>query len=59
MDGQRKILNKFAGIPVEEVIGIRAPQLALGGDVTFEVFIYYKNFLRPKPLSLGTCLYCR
>ncbi|CAB3400850.1 unnamed protein product [Caenorhabditis bovis] len=37
MDGQRRILAKFGGVPEESIIGIRAPQLALGGDDQFEM----------------------
>lgn len=37
MDGQRRILAKFGGAPEEEIVGIRSPQLALGGDNQFEV----------------------
>ncbi|NP_001360721.1 EGF-like domain-containing protein [Caenorhabditis elegans] len=39
MDGQRRILAKFGGAPEEEIVGIRSPQLALGGDNQFEMMI--------------------
>lgn len=37
MDGQRRIIAKFANANEEEIVGMRAPQLALGGDEQFEV----------------------
>ncbi|CAI2357119.1 unnamed protein product [Caenorhabditis sp. 36 PRJEB53466] len=39
MDGQRRILAKFGGAPEEQIVGIRAPQLALGGDNMFEMMV--------------------
>ncbi|EGT30475.1 CBN-LGX-1 protein [Caenorhabditis brenneri] len=39
MDGQRRILAKFGGAPEEQIVGIRSPQLALGGDNQFEMMV--------------------
>ncbi|KAI6239536.1 Polysaccharide deacetylase [Aphelenchoides fujianensis] len=35
MDGQRQIMAKFANVNEAEIVGMRAPQLGLGGDVQF------------------------
>ncbi len=40
MDGQRRILAKFGNVNEEEIVGLRAPQLAMGGDEQFEVPYY-------------------
>lgn len=37
MDGQRRILAKFANANENEIIGMRAPQLSVGGDEQLEV----------------------
>ena len=37
MDGQRRILSKFGGADEAEIVGMRAPQLALGANAQFEV----------------------
>ena len=37
MDGQRRIVAKFGNVPEEEIVGLRAPQLAIGGEEQFEV----------------------
>ena len=37
MDGQRRIMAKFAGVPEESIVGMRAPQLAAGADSQFEM----------------------
>ncbi|KAJ1368562.1 hypothetical protein KIN20_029718 [Parelaphostrongylus tenuis] len=37
MEGQRRIMARFANVNEEDIIGMRAPQLALGGDEQFEV----------------------
>ncbi|PIO58592.1 hypothetical protein TELCIR_19968 [Teladorsagia circumcincta] len=36
MDGQRRIMAKFANANEEEIVGMRAPQLVLGGDEQFD-----------------------
>lgn len=38
--GQRKIVSKFANIPIEDVIGARVPNLVLSGD---KLFTAYQN----------------
>lgn len=45
MGGQRKIISKFANIPLDQVVGARAPGLQTAGNVTFtalqnEGFLY-------------------
>ncbi|KJH41782.1 polysaccharide deacetylase [Dictyocaulus viviparus] len=37
MEGQRRVMARFASVNEEDVIGMRAPQLALGGDEQFEM----------------------
>lgn len=36
--GQREIIAKFAGIPIEDVKGARTPQLLIDGDNTFTAY---------------------
>jgi len=43
MVGQRELLSAFAGIPLEDIRGMRAPFLAIGGDNMFEM-MYEANF---------------
>ena len=43
MAGQREILAGFAGIKLEDVRGIRAPFLAIGGNNMFSM-LYEANF---------------
>jgi len=43
MAGQREILSGFAGIKLEDVRGIRAPFLAIGGNPMFSM-LYEANF---------------
>ncbi|KAI6211169.1 hypothetical protein M3Y96_00405400 [Aphelenchoides besseyi] len=35
IDGQRRVMAKFANVVDSEIVGMRAPQLGLGGDVQF------------------------
>ncbi|CAD6185566.1 unnamed protein product [Caenorhabditis auriculariae] len=53
MDGQRRILSKFASAPEESILGMRAPQLALGGDEQFEMMsragFLYDNSMSANP----------
>lgn len=37
MVGMRNLLSQFAEVDPLDVIGMRAPQLALGSDTTFKV----------------------
>ncbi|CAJ0583111.1 unnamed protein product, partial [Mesorhabditis spiculigera] len=37
MDGMRRMLSKFGGADESEVVGMRGPQLATGGDAQFEM----------------------
>jgi hypothetical protein len=39
--GQAEILHKFAGVKVEDIKGMRAPHLAVGGDNMFQVLEDY------------------
>ena len=39
--GLRSIFEKFAKIDRSEVIGMRAPQLSVNGDITFEVKVKF------------------
>ncbi|XP_022916944.2 chitin deacetylase 8-like [Onthophagus taurus] len=45
--GQREILNAFAGIPIEEIVGGRTPGFEINGDRTFRAYeragILYDN----------------
>lgn len=44
MDGQRQVMAKFANIDETQIVGMRAPQLGLGGDSQFLVcFIEFKR----------------
>jgi len=43
MVGQRELLSAFAGIPLEDIRGMRAPFLAIGGDNMFEM-MHEANF---------------
>ncbi|EYB99504.1 hypothetical protein Y032_0122g1086 [Ancylostoma ceylanicum] len=53
MDGQRRIIAKFANANEEEIVGMRAPQLALGGDEQFEMMaragFLYDNSMSANP----------
>jgi len=54
MAGDRQIIEKFAGIKDEPVVGVRAPYLRVGGDTQFKMmndtyFIYDASI--PVPLS--------
>ncbi|KAK6759710.1 hypothetical protein RB195_021339 [Necator americanus] len=53
MDGQRRIMAKFANANEEEIVGMRAPQLALGGDEQFEMMaragFLYDNSMSANP----------
>ncbi|XGW15482.1 hypothetical protein V3C99_001168, partial [Haemonchus contortus] len=53
MDGQRRIIAKFANTNEEEIIGLRAPQLVLGGDEQFEMManvgFVYDNSMSVNP----------
>uniref|UniRef100_A0A1I7RJY8 G protein-coupled receptor n=1 Tax=Bursaphelenchus xylophilus TaxID=6326 RepID=A0A1I7RJY8_BURXY len=45
MDGQRKMLARYANVDESQIIGMRAPQLGLGGDLQYKMaqqsgFIY-------------------
>ncbi|XP_055346648.1 LOW QUALITY PROTEIN: chitin deacetylase 1-like [Paramacrobiotus metropolitanus] len=42
--GQRKILSKFANIPMTDIVGMRAPYLSIGGDNQF-MMLYNNEFL--------------
>lgn len=35
MDGQRQVMAKFANIDESQILGMRAPQVGLGGDAQF------------------------
>uniref|UniRef100_A0A915HFU0 NodB homology domain-containing protein n=1 Tax=Romanomermis culicivorax TaxID=13658 RepID=A0A915HFU0_ROMCU len=37
MNGQRRILSNLSHISIDQITGMRAPQLALGGDTTFMI----------------------
>lgn len=37
--GQREILHRFAGIPRDEIRGMRAPFLQIGGDEQFQMLM--------------------
>lgn len=37
MGGQRQILSKYSEIPIEQIRGVRAPNLQTAGNVTFTV----------------------
>ncbi|CAI5455554.1 unnamed protein product [Caenorhabditis angaria] len=53
MDGQRRILAKFGGAGEENVVGMRAPQLAAGSDRMFEMMVgaefLYDNSMSTNP----------
>ncbi|VDL73125.1 unnamed protein product [Nippostrongylus brasiliensis] len=53
MDGQRRIMAKFANANEEEIVGLRAPQLILGGDEQFEMMtragFLYDNSMSVNP----------
>ncbi|KAE9412779.1 hypothetical protein Angca_006280, partial [Angiostrongylus cantonensis] len=53
MEGQRRIMARFANVNEEDIIGMRAPQLALGGDAQFEMMIqasfHYDNSMSVDP----------
>ncbi|KAJ8928574.1 hypothetical protein NQ314_018860 [Rhamnusium bicolor] len=36
--GQRKIIAKFANIPIDDILGVRTPQLQLAGNVSIEAY---------------------
>lgn len=52
MDGQRRIIAKFANANEEEIIGMRAPQLVLGGDEQFEMMVR-AGFLYDNSMSVN------
>ncbi|CAD5228810.1 unnamed protein product [Bursaphelenchus okinawaensis] len=37
MDGQRKMLARYANVDESQIIGMRAPQLGLGGDLQYKM----------------------
>ena len=37
MDGMRRIMSKFSKVSVSDIVGMRAPQLSVGGDIMFDV----------------------
>ncbi|RZB38605.1 hypothetical protein BDFB_007493 [Asbolus verrucosus] len=37
--GQRTIISTFANIPKEDIVGVRTPQLQLGGDTSIQAYI--------------------
>lgn len=43
VDGQREILHLYGGVKLEEVRGMRAPFLQIGGNKMFEM-LYNDNF---------------
>ena len=45
MAGDRQIIEKFAGIKDQSVVGVRAPYLRVGGDKQFKYVINYLNIL--------------
>lgn len=47
MDGERRVMAKFGNANEEEIVGIRAPELAPGGNQQFEV----------NPASIRKCIY--
>ncbi|CAJ0955295.1 unnamed protein product, partial [Mesorhabditis belari] len=53
MDGMRRMLSKFGGADEAEVVGMRAPQLATGGDAQFEMMMragfLYDNTMTANP----------
>ncbi|KAK6028684.1 polysaccharide deacetylase, partial [Ostertagia ostertagi] len=53
MDGQRRIMAKFANANEEEIVGMRAPQLVLGGDEQFDMMaragFVYDNSMSVNP----------
>ncbi|KAE9552272.1 hypothetical protein FO519_004518 [Halicephalobus sp. NKZ332] len=53
MDGMRRILAKFGNAREEEIVGLRAPQLASGGDVQFDMMqragFLYDNTISANP----------
>ncbi|KAK5972004.1 hypothetical protein GCK32_006361, partial [Trichostrongylus colubriformis] len=57
MDGQRRIMAKFANANEEEIIGMRAPQLVLGGNEQFEMMaragFVYDNSMSVNPGARG------
>lgn len=44
IDGMRRMITQFADIPIEEIIGFRAPFLQIGGNEMFSALVE-KNFL--------------
>lgn len=44
MGGMRRLLSKFADIPIEDIQGARAPGLQTAGNITIQVFIYLTTF---------------
>ncbi|CAG9863099.1 unnamed protein product, partial [Phyllotreta striolata] len=40
--GQKHIINKFASIPEEQIMGVRTPELQLAGDNSIDAFIKAK-----------------
>uniref|UniRef100_A0A914XZ44 EGF-like domain-containing protein n=1 Tax=Panagrolaimus superbus TaxID=310955 RepID=A0A914XZ44_9BILA len=53
MDGMRRVMAKFGNVPEEEIVGIRAPQLAPGGDKQFDMMqrsgFLYDNSISANP----------
>uniref|UniRef100_A0A7E4UM83 NodB homology domain-containing protein n=1 Tax=Panagrellus redivivus TaxID=6233 RepID=A0A7E4UM83_PANRE len=53
IDGQRRIMAKFGNAREEEIVGMRAPQLAAGGDNQFEMMsragFLYDNTISANP----------
>ncbi|RZC33227.1 chitin deacetylase [Asbolus verrucosus] len=37
--GQRQIISRFANIPVEEIVGVRTPQLQFEGDLSIDAYV--------------------
>lgn len=37
--GQKQIINKFASVPTEDIIGVRTPQLQLAGNYSIQAYV--------------------
>ena len=57
MGGMRQMLKDFSDIPNSDVVGTRAPQLAIGGDNQFDMMrrqnFLYDNSMSANPGKIG------
>uniref|UniRef100_A0A915EBV7 NodB homology domain-containing protein n=1 Tax=Ditylenchus dipsaci TaxID=166011 RepID=A0A915EBV7_9BILA len=61
MDGQRQVLAEFGNVAEDSIVGMRTPQLAMGGDQQFEMMqragFVYDNSMSVNSENMPYCSY--